>query len=198
MFKLLRAKISIIWLKALISIAAVGVIVVRICFPDVKLDAIALGLIILAILPWFSELIESAKFPGGWEVKFRDLQEAAASVTAGTPPLAQTSGESERPSFVVVAEHDPNLALVALRIEIEKRLREYARRNDFGDRLPVSHLIGELAARQALPPQTVAGLRQLISAGNSAAHGARVQDDVADWALGAGPQILAAMDQQLQ
>ena len=41
------------------------------------IDAISLGLLIVALLPWASSLIESAKFPGGWEIKFRDLKKAS-------------------------------------------------------------------------------------------------------------------------
>ncbi|MCF5946695.1 hypothetical protein L2249_25705, partial [Xanthomonas perforans] len=69
-------EISINWLKAVISVVAVSAIAVRIAFPEIKIDLVTLGLMIVAVLPWLSELIESAKFPGGWEVKFRDLREA--------------------------------------------------------------------------------------------------------------------------
>jgi hypothetical protein len=61
-------KISINWLKAVISIIAIGTIFLRMLMPELKIDSITLTLMAMAILPWLSELIESAKFPGGWEV----------------------------------------------------------------------------------------------------------------------------------
>jgi hypothetical protein len=70
--KNLFKQIPIFWLKLSISSIALGVVGLRVAFPDIKIDIISLGLIILAFLPWCAELIESAKFPGGWEVKFKD------------------------------------------------------------------------------------------------------------------------------
>jgi hypothetical protein len=188
--------ISINWLKGVISLAAVCVIVIRILFPDLKIDAITFGLIVVAVLPWLSELIDTAKFPGGWEVKFRDLRDAGAKVTSNSPPPSEP--EVPKPSFAIIAEHDPNLALVGLRIEIEKRLREYARIHGLDERRGLSQLLAELSRREVLPQDTIGGLKELIYAGNSAAHGARVQEGVAEWAMDAGPQILASLDQQLK
>ena len=197
MLTFLKRAISIDWLKAIISFAAILVIILRICFPDLKIDAITFGLIVLAILPWLSELIESAKFPGGWEIKFRDIQNAGEKVTTSSPELA-TPIQSEQPSYVTISAHDPNLALVGLRIEIEKRLREYARINDLDDRRPLSRLLQDLMTKGVLPEETISGLKELIYAGNNAAHGARVQEGVAEWAMVAGPKILAALDAQLK
>jgi hypothetical protein len=87
MLNWLSQRISINWLKAVITVVALGVIVLRIYYPDVRIDAVTFGLFVVAILPWLSELIESAKFPGGWEVKFRDVREAGAKVTSSSPPL---------------------------------------------------------------------------------------------------------------
>ena len=81
MLNWLSQKVSINWLKAVITIVALGVIALRVYYPDLKIDAVTFGLMVVAILPWLSELIESAKFPGGWEVKFRDVKEARAKVT---------------------------------------------------------------------------------------------------------------------
>jgi hypothetical protein len=39
-----------------------------------NIDAITLGLLVVAVLPWFSDLLQSAKFPGGWEVNFREIK----------------------------------------------------------------------------------------------------------------------------
>lgn len=197
MLKWLNIDLSINWLKALISIVAIGAIVIRIIYPDVRIDAITFGLIILAVLPWLSELIESAKFPGGWEVKFRDLRAAGTKVTGASEE--STSEENElKPSFISVAEHDPNLALVGLRIEIEKRIREYADIHGLDNRRPLTHMMRELMKREALPEETIGGLKELIYAGNAAAHGARVPEGVADWAIEEGPRILSALDKKLK
>ena len=63
--KWLTQRISESWLKFLVSLIAIGAIVVRLIWPDIKIDAITLGLIVLALLPWFSEIIETLK-TSGW------------------------------------------------------------------------------------------------------------------------------------
>ena len=60
--------------KLLISMGAWGIIIARVILPNLKIDAITLGLLVVAVLPWFSDLLQSAKLPGGWEVNFRDIE----------------------------------------------------------------------------------------------------------------------------
>jgi hypothetical protein len=180
-----------------ISIIAIGVIVARLIWPNIKLDSITLGLLIVAILPWFSALIESAKFPGGWEVKFRDVKSAGDRVVASSPPSTQAVA-LPKPSFLSIAETDPNLALVGLRIEIETRVRKLAERADLPiEGIPLTRLVDELGRRGVIDKNAQGGLRELIFAGNQAAHGATVERSAADWAIDVGPQILQALDEKL-
>lgn len=62
-------------LRLVVTVAALGLIALRMAKPDLNVDAVVLGLALVAILPWLPELIESASFPGGWMVKFREMQE---------------------------------------------------------------------------------------------------------------------------
>lgn len=193
--------ISINWLKLIVSGSAIAVIVIRILFPDLRIDSITFGLMLVAILPWLSELIESAKFPGGWEVKFRDVKAAGDKVTS-TADSAQHSGAlktpAATPSFVSVAASDPSLALVGLRIEIEQRIRKLATQHDIpNSRNSLAGLIRDLKQRELLPYEVAKGLEQLVMAGNQAAHGAKVEPQIADWAISTGPEVLSALDELL-
>ncbi|MCM3900409.1 MAG: hypothetical protein ND866_01770 [Pyrinomonadaceae bacterium] len=60
-------------LKSLISAFAIAALLAHILLPGLAIDAIGFGLLILAVLPWLSELIASAEFPGGWKVQFRKV-----------------------------------------------------------------------------------------------------------------------------
>jgi hypothetical protein len=193
----LKQKISILWLKALITVSAFAAIVLRIAYPDLKVDSVTLGLLIVGVLPWLSELIESAKFPGGWEVKFRDVTEAGDKITASASPAASTQPQPQY-SFIAVAAQDPNLALVGLRIELEQRLRQLAAQHGFpNSKQTLTRLLRELRQREALPGGVVSGLEELVYAGNQAAHGATVDPRIADWAITNGPDILASLDELL-
>lgn len=182
------------WIKIAVSVIVIIAIIIRLIWPKIKIDVITLGLLIVAILPWLSTILESAKFPGGWEVKFRDLQKAASHVTAGTKLKSTAAAE---PSFVSIAGQDPNLALVGLRIEIEKRLRELAVKHGLPERQPLRRMFNELRNRKVLDSQEIWGLDELIIAGNNAAHGAKVQNSVAEWAIEMGPKVLTVLDNHL-
>jgi hypothetical protein len=130
--KIVKSLAPTTWVKLVVSLVAAVAIVVRLLWPTIKIDLVAFGLFVVAVLPWLSSILESAKFPGGWEVKFRDIQRAAAQVTSGTEPMSTAA--ALEPAFVSIASRDPNLALVGLRIEIEKRLRQIAAKHGLPDR----------------------------------------------------------------
>lgn len=183
-------------LRVLITLGAVAIVLLRLLWPTLKIDAVTLGLVVVAVLPWLSGLIRSAEFPGGWKIEFQDVQAAGEKVTA-TNPTTLPSTEGPPPSYLQIAERDPNLALVGLRIEIEKRLRQLATHH----KLPQSHsmirLFEELRRRGILNDPSVSGLSELVMAGNQAAHGARVEAQAASWAIDYGPQVLAVLDAKL-
>jgi hypothetical protein len=62
-------------LKIGISLFAIALILVRVNWPDIKIDTITIGLFVVALLPWFTLFLESAELPGGWKLKFREIQQ---------------------------------------------------------------------------------------------------------------------------
>jgi hypothetical protein len=61
------------WPKLLISLGALVLLVVRFIWFGHQIDGITLGLFVIAVLPWFSELIQSLEY-GGLKIQFRDIQ----------------------------------------------------------------------------------------------------------------------------
>lgn len=190
------------WLKVGITGIACFLLFVRIFWPELKVDSITLGLLVVGVLPWLSNLIESAKFPGGWEVKFRDLEVAGREITKTvsptTPAPTTEPPEEPSPSYLKIASDDPNLSLVGLRIEIETRLRELAQAYGIGGHLPLSRILRELRPHNMMIQEIEKALYQLIQAGNRAAHGARVDRDASSWAIDSGPEILAVLDRIIE
>jgi len=184
------------WLKLLISIAAGVLIIVHIIWPNLTIDVITLGLLVVLILPWLTSIIKSAEFPGGWKIEFQDIQSAGAKVAEDNTIIIQAESDS-RPSYIDISTTDPNLALVSLRIEIEKRLRTLAKQYQIKENRPMGVLFNDLRKVGVLSDPSVSGLQELIMAGNQAAHGARVDSAVASWAFDFGPQILAVLDAKL-
>src|SRR2546425_7369148 len=112
--------------KLVISLLAIVLVLVRLVFPDLQIDAVTLGLLVLAVLPWLASFIKSAEFPGGWKIEFRDVQAAVAKVTTASSSVISSSVTKEiaavppSRSTPPPSDRDPNLVLVGLRIEIEK------------------------------------------------------------------------------
>ncbi len=187
---------NIFRLKLIISIGAGVLILIHLVVPSLNIDAITLGLFIVLILPWLSSLIKSAELPGGWKIEFQDIQSAGAKVTKENP-ITKDATEAPTPAYLEVASRDPNLALAGLRIEIEKRLRALAKINQLRDDRPLGQLFNDLRRLEVLNDPSVSGLQELIMAGNQAAHGAKVDDEIATWAFDFGPQVLAVLDAKL-
>jgi hypothetical protein len=177
-------------LRAAITLLAFILLTVHLIWPELKVDSVSVILLIVALLPWVTSIIESAKLPGGWEIKFRDIQAAGNKIANGKLDKNITLIE---PSFIQVSEDDPNLALVALRIEIEKRIRSLAEKNDINSNIPLSRLFYKLREKEVLSESVFNGLQEIIVYANQAAHGAKVEPIVADWAISFGPHILGAL-----
>ena len=67
--------------------------------PDLQIDAISIGLLIVCVLPWASSFVETLKAPGGWEVKLAKLdarveQVIDASSEAAADPIGPTDPQS--------------------------------------------------------------------------------------------------------
>jgi len=180
-------------LKLLITLGAILAIILHALKPDLRIDGVTLGLLIVALLPWLSAIIESAEFPGGWKIKFRDVQAAGQKVSRITA-TPHANRVALQPSSSLLSEGDPNLALVSLRIEIERRLRALAERHEISNWRSLSQLVRMLRERGVVDDQASSGLDELIRAGNNAAHGARVERSAAAWAIDHGPEVLAALD----
>lgn len=189
-------------LKIVVSLICVIFAGLHIAFPAVAIDYVTLLLLIAAILPWFAPLIKSLEVPGGFKIELQDVKTATDKVSAGAKEREGPEAVAHTPSVSVeeesaierlraLAHSDPNLALVGLRIEIEKRLGYLARSEGIStERRTVGWLLRELQQRKKLSPATASGLNELVALGNRAVHGADVTRDAAEWAIDTAPTIL--------
>jgi hypothetical protein len=71
------------WIAGGITVGALLLLALKLWLqsldPALKLDdALSVGLLVVAVLPWLSQLLISARLPGGWELVFREIQETQA------------------------------------------------------------------------------------------------------------------------
>jgi hypothetical protein len=69
-----------LWVAGGVTAGALVLLAVKLwlqaLYPSLTLDdALSVGLLIVAVLPWLAQLLSSAKLPGGWEFIFREIKE---------------------------------------------------------------------------------------------------------------------------
>lgn len=186
--------------KAAILLSAVAVLFIaaHMIWPQLEIDSITVALIVLAIVPWLAPVVKSFELPGGVKVTLREL-ESASSKVIGSPPSAPPASTPDSDLLQIIAASDPNLALAALRINIEGSLRKLASARGIDAKgLRLRTLIRRLHDSGVVPPTISSGLEELVLLGNQAVHGADVAPQGASWALEAGPRILGFLDDMVR
>jgi len=151
--------------------------------------AVALG---LAVLPWVLHMVEKISVPGGFEVT---LTRAEQRIQAELPPEPVDEPQRQRHLFLDEYESDPQLALTALRFEIERRVRKLA--DDHGimtGKRSMSALLFELERAGIIGPSVSSIIRDMTPTLNMAAHAQNVPADAGEWVIRNGPKLLAALD----
>jgi hypothetical protein len=187
-------------LKIIVSLSAFIGILIHAIFPNFKIDIITIGLFLIGIIPWLSSLIDSFELPGGWKLKFAQLEETRKRAEkVGLISGDATKTGSKQYTFQMIGNNDPNLALAGLRIEIERRLIQLAENNNIGTSMQgAGRLLQMLAARNLIGNEEQSVLLDMISLLNSAVHGARIDARSYSWAMQYGPEILKSLDEKIK
>ncbi len=171
-----------------------------------RMDAITIILIVIALIPWLREIIQSIEFPGGMKVELRKLQEVTREAekaglieSGGLLGKTVTNAKVPKYSFQLVANEDPKLALAGLRIEIEKRLNDIAEKHQLNIPMRgIKQILVVLANNKLLSIEERSVLDDLIGLLNSAVHAKDVDVNAALWALDVGPRILRSLDKKIE
>jgi len=184
-----------------ITTVAILLLIAHIFQPDLKIDAVTITLLALAAIPWLAPLFKAVELPGGIKVEFSDFQKAKAKaeeVGLLAPPEDVQLKRPYKYTFEALSDEDPNLALAGLRIEIESRLKEIASSRNIKYKYKgVGALMRSLRDHNVLKSEELSVLEDLLPLLNSAVHGAKVDQNVAAWAVDTGPRILRALEDRL-
>lgn len=181
-------------LKIAITCGAIAVAVGHVLWPKLAIDAITLGLVVVAILPWLAPLVKSVELPGGLKVELQEVKDAAEKVKNAGLLKPSANPEKIEHTFLQVAQHDPNLALAGFRIEIERRLVALCERNGISAKnRGLGYLLRALSEKKVLTPEQNSAVADLANLLNSATHGAEVDPAAAQWALDIAPDLLESL-----
>ena len=187
------------WIRTVVTVCAIFIAIVHIIWPDLAVDVITLGLFVIAVLPWLAPLVKSFELPGGLKIELQDVERTTDQARdAGLLTPQDTKPELEH-SFLLMAEHDPNLALAGLRIEIERRLARLAERQKIQIRSRgLGQLLEALDEQGVLTRDQREALASLTTLLNSAVHGAEVDPKAAMRAIGIAPALLHSIDRLIE
>lgn len=111
--------------------------------------------------------------------------------------LGQDDVVNQDTGYYALIESDPRLAVVGLRIDIEKRLRRIgadipeAQKNS-----SIFRLMNVLEKENYLKQEETSALKDILNSLNSAAHGAEISRDTAQWVLEIGSRLLKSLDKR--
>jgi len=79
-----------------ITLAALAILVLRVRYPEVvKIDAISIALIAVAVLPWLRSIVKSVEVAGLGKLELQDVERAARKVEdAGLPKRGEADGDA--------------------------------------------------------------------------------------------------------
>lgn len=201
----MEKNIKVILLKIGISLGAIILLYFHLFVRKIEPDAVSIFLFFLLIFPWILSLIKSIELPGGVVINLNEVMSATnkltqAPVLLNDPHRKQVSTKinittsTSSPELKIFTEYDPNLALVGIRIELEKRIRKIGKKYDINDNVPLIKLVKLLFDKKVFPYEVMNGLIELIGLGNKAAHGVKVSKDAADWVISKSEEIIALLD----
>lgn len=84
------------WAALFITVAALAILVLRVRYPEViKIDAISIALIGVAVLPWLRSIVKSVEVAGLGKLELQDVERAARKVEdAGLPKRGPPEDEA--------------------------------------------------------------------------------------------------------
>lgn len=180
-----------------ITLAGVAIGVGHMVWPAVAIDGVTTALFVVAVSPWLGYVFKAVELPGLGRFEYPDFERSKAELTkAGL--VAPVTGQ--RDALPPGAESDPLIALAALRIELEKRLRQLA--NVSGVKIAdrpgsIRMLAQELGSSGVITRDEASALADMAGTLNRAVHAQPVSQASADWVFSVGSGVLASLDQKV-
>jgi hypothetical protein len=185
--------------RRIVTLVALALAIAHLLFPDLAIDAITLGLLAVAVIPWLAPLVKSLELPGGWKVELQEMYQVSSRAQDAGLISADLGSPAPEHSFQLVADRDPNLALAGLRIEIERRLLRLAEQHQIPLRSRgIGSILRELDKRGVLTSEQRSVLADMVSLLNAAVHGADVDRRASEWAMEIGPGLLQSLDKLIE
>lgn len=61
--------------RLLVTAVALAAVAAHLIWSSLKVDGVVVAMLVVALLPWLGSVFESLELPGGWKVKYREVQQ---------------------------------------------------------------------------------------------------------------------------
>src|SRR5215831_11167908 len=78
--------------RLLVTSVALAAAVFHLTWSNPKFDGVIVALIVVALVPWLGAVIDTLELPGGWKVKYRDMEQRLIETETG---LAHAHAETQ-------------------------------------------------------------------------------------------------------
>ncbi len=174
-------------MRWLLFITGLALIIVRGFWSDIfVVDAFTIVILFILFIPFVAQYLRKAKFPGA-EFEFKEEiheTEKLVQLSIEQAEKLESTGEKKILQFETfklsaireLLDSDPILALAALRIEIERKLKLLVNSFDIPihNERSISKLIEVIRKRELLSTEQVTALQKIVSMCNKAIHGSLI------------------------
>ena len=175
------------FINYIISIFFIVIACLHQFWDQVTIDSYTLVLLVLAVIPWLFPYIKSLELPGGIKVETKDALEKIEAVEVELSPSTSFNYEGV----------DSNMAFVALRVEIEKTIRQY--KFESGRKSQSLPIRLQLLANDGVITKALASaLLEIVKLGNAAAHGQVINSEEAELILMRAGALVDKLDSSLK
>lgn len=154
-----------------------------------KVDLISISILFILSIPFVAQFLRKAKFPGA-EFEFKDeIRETQKLVQLSVEKAkeAENAGEAKVLQFETfklsaireLLESDPVLALAALRIEIERKIKLAANFLEIPkkERYSISKILEAFKRKEFLSYDQINALQKIVTMCNEAIHGSLISKE---------------------
>lgn len=90
--------------SVIITCLAVFAGISHLIWPSIHIDGILIALAVVAVVPWLGSIMDSLSFPGGWQIKYREIQESLKQAKSdATEAKGAAASADRRAEFAVAA-----------------------------------------------------------------------------------------------
>ena len=163
--------------------------------PKLTVDYISVMLLILMGVPWALPLLQHLELPGGIKMDFKAqidaIQKLAEEqgIIESEPIQADSIGQGLL-SYELLLKEDPNLALAAVRLDLERELRAAGSNEEHIRYTGIGRILDLLRAKQQISHGEYTLIKDILPLLNQGVHGLPIDTMSAERVISIGKNLI--------